>query len=169
MDLAKEKFEKDLEIINNDPDYQTLTGLHVVEEFEAIKSEPTHFSKFYDEDSKTSGYVNFIISKILDLESFCEDLDPSEPSDVPREQWISNIQDIGDSYKTSVVMGPKSKNPAELPSSETKRQRKSFEPSPSGKKSTSGGSSPTQVLTALKVSSEIYYNLHLPTIDNWSH
>ena len=166
MNLAKEKFEKELEIIDNDPDYRTLTGISALEEFEARESVPTHFSKFYDEDSKTSGYVDFITSKILDLDDYCEELDPSEPNDETRKGWISNIQDIGNSYEANIVMGPKPKSPSEVPSSASKRQRRSSESFSTTTKQTNGKLSPTQVLAALKVSTEICNNIHVFSISH---
>lgn len=154
MDFAKVAFEKQLEIETNGPDYRELTGINVLAEFESKQDAETHFSAFFDEDSKTSAILQFIASKMLDIEHFCNELDPWERNDISRESWISTIDDICSSYEVNIVLGQKPKVSGDEIVSPTKRQRKSLESSTISPKSSSGNASLSHVLSSLKVSAE---------------
>ena len=157
MELARKEFEKQLEIESNGPDYRLLTGIEVVSEFESNYKVDTCFSKFCETDSNISRNISVITSKILNLENFCEELDPWEQKDLPRAAWISNIKDITQAYErgSHLILGPKVKclDDEKTPS---KRQRRSLESTPSPLVSSS---SLAQVLSALKVT----YITHLTT------
>jgi hypothetical protein len=161
MELAKKAFEKQLEIEKNGPDYRTSTGIDIITEFESSKNVHTCFSKFCQENSKTSGIVGVITSKMLDLENYCEELDLWDRKDLPRAAWISNIGDITQSYERGnyIVLGPKAKcsNDDITPS---KRQRRSLEPTPSPN-TLATCSSLAQVVSALKVSTNNFAALYL--------
>lgn len=149
MEVAKQAFEKQLEELNNAPDYHTLTGVGVLAEFEANENTTTRFSDLCEDD--LSGVASFIADKILDLEDFCNELDPWERNDISRDNWISNIENICKSFEINVVLGPKDKNASDDFVSPTKRQRTSIESSSVSPRSKVSSSSLSQVLFALKV------------------
>jgi len=150
MVIAKEKFEEQLAMEDGEPDYYKLTGIETLSEFEAEYTD-TCFSLFCEADSKTSGIVHIVASKMLDLEYLCEKLDPWERNDLPRAAWISNVKDIAQSYERGnhIVMGTKLKAFNEEISPAAKRQRKSRESTPSSKDPVMS-SSLVQVISALK-------------------
>jgi len=150
MEHAKQAFEKQLEEQREKPNYRALTGMDILFDFEKSNNLNTNWNAFCQPDGNTSGMINFIASKILDIESFCEELAPWERSDCPRNAWISNIEDIRNSYErgNTLKLGPKSN--ADDTITPSKRQRRSLEPSPRGSIACSNPSI-TQILNALKV------------------
>jgi hypothetical protein len=152
MEIAKNEYELELEIIKSGPDYPTLTGMNTVKDFEDNNDVYTSFSSLVGKNGATSGLVHFISSKILELESHCEELDPWERKDRTRQAWIDKIEDACNAYNTEIVIGPKSKSSSdETTGTPGKRRRISTEPSPSGSKGGQANFSLLQVLAVLRV------------------
>lgn len=148
MEVAKLIFEQQWEIENNAPDYRRLTGIDLLSDFETSKQGFTRFSSLSDEETMAT----FIATKILELESHCNKLDPWDIKDISREAWRSSIEDTCDSFEVNVVIGPKAKISSEEMSTPSKRPRKSIESTSSTPKShvSTSTSSLAQVLMALK-------------------
>ena len=154
MELARLEFAKQLEIHNNGPNYRHLTGITAVTEFESSEDVHTDFNKLCGEGRKASGMIDMVSSTMLDLEYCCEQLDPWDRTDISRQEWISNIENITKSYENGIIitLGPKIKSVEGEDSSPSpsKRQRLSLNSISSPKESTSS-STLSQVMNFLKV------------------
>ena len=153
MEEAKLEFERQVQTENNGPNYRHLTGIEAVAAFESSEDVHTDFSKFCEEGSKQSGWVEMIVSTMLDLEYCCEELDPWSRSDIARKEWISNIENLAKLYEneSGIIFGPRSKKTTgpESPSP-SKRQRRSLDSMTSPRESQSS-TTLSQVMTVLKV------------------
>ncbi len=146
MELAKLIFEQQWEIENNAPDYRRLTGIDLLSDFEISQQGFTRFSSLCAEETMAT----FIATKILELESYCNKLDPWGRKDISREGWRNAIEDTCHSFEVNVVIGPKAKiSSEETPSKRQRRSIESMSSTPRSPVSTST-SSLAQVLMALK-------------------
>ena len=99
-----------------------------MEEFESNSKVKTQCSRLWiqEGDKIQSGIVGLIVSNILQLETFCENLSPYEDTN-SRDVWKENFEKLEHKWNESCAydLGPNKKSTKDSPSK--KKQRKSYD------------------------------------------
>ena len=105
MENAEKRYEEEMN--KKAPDYHTLTGIDLLNEFENKTKGSFRFAHLWLDRGST--VANVIASDILHLESLCDDLIPWERIDVSRDAWRHKLVNAVDSWNLGLTfhLGPK--------------------------------------------------------------
>jgi len=152
MQIASQVFE--IESQHPTLDHQSLTGLQLLQDFEST-NDNCHCSVLWNDDKDISkGIIGIIVSKLLSLESMCDEVAAWNSSDLPRKAWRSAIRDNATAWErgNSYLLGPKDdKCISKLDGDSTrKKQRTSNDLNPNVLGSATCVPTLSQVLSGLK-------------------
>jgi hypothetical protein len=174
-------------------DYEELTGLKLVKKFDSV-GRKTRRSRELKALSVTrdlpdmpsskllptgnidgTGTVGMVVSELLEIEELCESLVPWERTDVSRDRWIADCEELIQTWNKScqLLLGPddvdeasegasaagtpasnRYKSIANTPSTgDSKRRKLDSSDSPSSSVASQANVSTSQILSTLRVSS----------------
>lgn len=97
MEIATALFE--VESTNPTLDHHSLTGLQLLQDFESKKDDCKCSVLWNDGKDIHKGTIGILVSKLLSLESLCNEIAAWNSNDLSRKAWISAVRDTATAWE----------------------------------------------------------------------